>query len=675
MLKRSRTVSTTMLLATAGLAFCIAGCSAVGDAFREDFIDPAAFDRRGSIPAGIEALRDSVPGARGSALAGLHRRLAVAYRMEGTPSSRVRSIEEIDAALKISPHDPILHVEKGLTRCAQRFLGDAVSCLRTAIELDPGCFDAWYHLGMIRRDDYLRTLCFPAALREAADCFRRANAIDGTHEDALLNLTLLSMLEGRSDETSRCLLAGRRLYPDSRDFPLIEAVALLQSERFDEAAAVFELALSRMCRIERELYEDISPLLRGDEARRYLNLDPRNRSEYGRRFWAANDPTPATDLNERLLEHYRRIVLARRLLDVPRSGIDGPRTARGLALISYGLPERIEYDLGQGTDGPFVVWGYRIGDRLVRLHFQDEFLSGNYQIPIAPKFSIHADATAGILRSVPQMYRYPVPFEDLPVALQWAQTRGADGATRLEFSLALRAAAALERNGRCRIDLAIFDADWNRFLTESFSILADTLPVIERSGERWAVATFAVDAFPRELECTAAVEIRGGTPPSRAVRAEPVLMRRFHGRFLSLSSVRLTLPDARATRAGVLDPLPVYRRGTPLRVAYEIFDLRLDRSLTARYRLTYRITRNTPEHEGFRKTLFYIVSTARGGPPDREPFITSSFERSAGDTSIRDLLWIDTAELRTGGYLLTLEIQDRVSGKLVSDAREFCVTE
>ena len=665
------------LILAAAVALCLHGCGRRATVYRGDFIDPVDIDLRDTVDEKISNLSDSLCLASGKDKVALHRKLAVAYRIVGTPESRLRSIEEIDAALRLAPDDPLLYVEKGLTRCAQRFTGDAVSCLKRAIEIDPGCFEAWYHLGRIHMDDYLENMCFIGKLRKAAACFRRAIAIDGTDEDALFDLGLLCLLDGLSAETSRCFSTGERLHPDSPRFPLLAAVSLLESDRFEDAAARFEKALSLMDEDERREYEDIRALLSDSDAAYYGNLDDNNRNDYNRRFWARNDPTPATPVNERLLEHYRRVFLSRELLSLPRMGREGPETVRGRTLIRYGVPTKIDYSLGVSTDGPFVIWNYITGDQQFRLYFEDEYLNGDYHIPINPKFQTLADITEGILQMVPQIYRYPVPFGDLPAALQWAQTRGPGESTRFEFSLALGSCPALESDGLCRLDLTFFDSDWNRFRTESFEARTDSLATIERSDARWYVLPFARDILPRELECITAIEITGGSPPVRAVRMQPLMMRGFHGRSLVMSSVRITLPGGAGLCSDVLDPIPLFRSGEPICVSYEAFNLKLDEERRARYRVSYSIIKAGPleEHDGLRKTLSYIAASIRGSRRDEEAFITNSFERGTDLSSIEDSLQIDTASLGEGRYLLVLEIEDLVAGGTVSDQREFTVKE
>lgn len=57
-------------------------------------------------------------------------------------------------------------------------------------------------------------------------------------------------------------------------------------------------------------------------------------------FWAAKDPFPATSTNERLIDHWQRIVLAREKFRRNSSSVYGT-DARGVIYVKYGMPNRV----------------------------------------------------------------------------------------------------------------------------------------------------------------------------------------------------------------------------------------------------------------------------------------------------------------------------------------------
>jgi len=83
------------------------GCKTVCE---DDFVEPVTPEEKAAIRTNIAETRSKLYQAPDSAE--LYRRLAVYYRATGTPEARLRSIEAIDRALKLEPHNPIYHVEK-----------------------------------------------------------------------------------------------------------------------------------------------------------------------------------------------------------------------------------------------------------------------------------------------------------------------------------------------------------------------------------------------------------------------------------------------------------------------------------------------------------------------------------------------------------------------------------
>lgn len=101
------------------------------------------------------------------------------------------------------------------------------------------------------------------------------------------------------------------------------------------------------------------------------------------RFWAKNDPTPATPKNEMKTEHYLRVDIAQTEFQIPEfPGWD----KRGEVLIRYGFPDY------RGTMPPEVtarkvhapgeLWFYKRHQMIVQ--FSDESMRGNFKYAITP---------------------------------------------------------------------------------------------------------------------------------------------------------------------------------------------------------------------------------------------------------------------------------------------------
>ncbi len=88
----------------------------------------------------------------------------------------------------------------------------------------------------------------------------------------------------------------------------------------------------------------IAPLMNKNEYQEWKGLLRRENNlltEKIRSFWQAKDPTPSTELNERLVEHWERIAYARK--NYQNANTTAYRTDdRGLIYVKYGKPERIK---------------------------------------------------------------------------------------------------------------------------------------------------------------------------------------------------------------------------------------------------------------------------------------------------------------------------------------------
>jgi GWxTD domain-containing protein len=136
-------------------------------------------------------------------------------------------------------------------------------------------------------------------------------------------------------------------------------------------------------RMQREI-ASLQYLINAHQTRQFFELPSDSaRRQWITRFWAANDPTPATPKNEMKIEHYLRTDIAQLEFRIPEfPGWD----RRGEVLIRYGFPDY------RGTMPPEVtarkihapgeLWFYKRHQMIVQ--FSDESLRGNFQYAITP---------------------------------------------------------------------------------------------------------------------------------------------------------------------------------------------------------------------------------------------------------------------------------------------------
>jgi GWxTD domain-containing protein len=167
-------------------------------------------------------------------------------------------------------------------------------------------------------------------------------------------------------------------------------------------------------------YLELKILMNPLQMRQYLMLSTeKERSGWIKRFWAELDPTPASDENERRIEHEKRITVAREYFRSPKApGWDD----RGEAIVRWGPPSCRMKTRGDvtlyGVTPPGEVWYYHRYAMIV--NFKDFTLTRHYSFsggamehPIASLDEIRRNARSSELsRSTERRKLEPVEILD-----------------------------------------------------------------------------------------------------------------------------------------------------------------------------------------------------------------------------------------------------------------------
>ncbi len=112
-----------------------------------------------------------------------------------------------------------------------------------------------------------------------------------------------------------------------------------------------------------------------EEMGRFQSASSNSRAELFREFWKKRDPTPATSVNEKMDEYYRRIGYANQQFGGLR---DGWETDMGRVYIIFGSPTDIERHPFDIDKKPYEVWYYYDLNR--QYLFVDEDGFGDYRL-------------------------------------------------------------------------------------------------------------------------------------------------------------------------------------------------------------------------------------------------------------------------------------------------------
>lgn len=124
-------------------------------------------------------------------------------------------------------------------------------------------------------------------------------------------------------------------HPDVNQLLPIVSQGYFYSDEHQKALELFERFLQNSEGSERQHYTEISYIASDQELAEYQSLMGPERQAYREQFWARRDPDILTKINERVIEHYRRVWYARTFF----SSNVYPWDKRGEVYIRYGEPD------------------------------------------------------------------------------------------------------------------------------------------------------------------------------------------------------------------------------------------------------------------------------------------------------------------------------------------------
>ena len=205
---------------------------------------------------------------------------------------------------------------------------DARYDIEKVIEIDPTYAPAYLLLGEwyeVHEEDFER-----AALLYARYMTLKPDDPEGRKRLAAV------YLRSRNYERIVDLLTDYvREHPDETGVMAVLAQACVQLGRLEWADRYFKEYLQAATPHEQALYRDPVLLMSGEEREAYEQAHGSDRVELVKRFWTAHDPDLTTTINERLLEHYRRVWYA---LGAYSRGKQ-PWDRRGEVYIRFGEPD------------------------------------------------------------------------------------------------------------------------------------------------------------------------------------------------------------------------------------------------------------------------------------------------------------------------------------------------
>ena len=254
-------------------------------------------------------------------------------------------------AARLAPDDPEIQYHLGIAhmnpRRTDRIVGGErdgrVFFLKAAV-LDPVHPDAFFQIGRCyERPESPGPPEFDKAMAAYISQFR----VNPGHNDALgrfIYLALLSEGYGLAVELLEWALDN----PGASGSPIVQTLlkqftALSEDARSrpDVLHELFETYISLLDPDEIKVYRDLAHVAPPEELASWKEAGGSERDARWHAFWNARDSNPATVVNERLVEHYRRVMYARYHFSQGQH----PYDRRGEMYVRYGEPENRRGDI------------------------------------------------------------------------------------------------------------------------------------------------------------------------------------------------------------------------------------------------------------------------------------------------------------------------------------------
>ncbi|MDP6042561.1 MAG: GWxTD domain-containing protein, partial [Candidatus Latescibacteria bacterium] len=249
-----------------------------------------------------------------------------------------------DQALTLRPD---WHIARVNAELAQFLSGKRnwIGRLDTLLALSPRHPEWWYAKGRLREQ--------MGNWESAEKAYAHQAAVNPMHVRARFDLARVWFRQERYAQAAAVWRHLSETWPELRDECLDPMLsAYLKTGDTGRAQAVIAAYLRSMDDETRVLMQDIRLVASVEELATYEALSVEARPAFERSFWQRRDPTPVTSGNERLVEHYRRVLHAMTHFSEGQK----PWDKRGEIYIRYGPPEHVSKsdDVRYETDADVV---------------------------------------------------------------------------------------------------------------------------------------------------------------------------------------------------------------------------------------------------------------------------------------------------------------------------------
>ena len=289
------------------------------------------------------------------------------------------AIIAFESAKKLDSDLPGTYVGLGLARLRNSGRGleaffnfrQAVGEARSAIEINAAYGPAYRLLG----EAYGR---FEEDHEKAVGFYMTSIELEPDNPEGRYEFGLSLVQLGQFDKIDEFITPFIETHPSETRLLPLAAHAHFYMERFGRALELFDRYLQTLDPAERGLYTDISLIASDQELEEYHAATVEERKDFIERFWVRRDSDILTAINERVIEHYRRVWYARTFFATGAN----PWDKRGEVYIRYGEPDhRSRSTRRQFVQNPRVQ---AVRDRMAVALYGDEAALLTFTGPVFP---------------------------------------------------------------------------------------------------------------------------------------------------------------------------------------------------------------------------------------------------------------------------------------------------
>jgi len=550
---------------------------------------------------------------------------------------------------------------------------------------------------------------------------------DKGYKDALILLSIVHRNLNRPEESKEALDEymkekegnPRALYHLSK----IE----MEEDNFEEAERYFIASLDNLNEEDAiaEILEDVGMLFSDKDQEEYQQAE--DKGKFFKRFWMEKDPEPETKVNERLVEHFKRVKHAKEYFTT--GSFYERYDDRGRIYIKYGEPDAKYMDgggisvysneswvyywqIGDYRDGMFfdfankggkgyeliedlreATYGGGLDDLIVtslNLYSERSNLSENHYGRVArvrsemdylTQMSDFHERIEIMNNNIPgEGFVYHTDSKALNTLVSSASFRGENDKTRYElyysFPLEELEFEKKEKNKISAFDELVIlkDLDNNTILqgSRNFDLTYDEDKNLKKD---LYIGQINMEILPEKDDCIAYLKLKSDVSEKLGVLYQELETKDYTGESLMMSDIefsydiRPAAAENEFTKNG-LQIIPhtgaVLNKNENIFVYFEIYNLALDSDGNGRYRVEYVIQKRSPDDEGKSKYFNSIGKEIVNTRVREKEMITTSRTETTEQKDTFNWISFDMSGLSEGLYDFTIKITNLVSSESTS---------